>query len=93
MTLSRSIARMKEARLDVRSWLGRCWAMLSSTCGRGNGVSESIVFSMREHHLHGLRIPFDELTQDELALLNCLVKIIYRRHIEITSSVGTFALK
>jgi hypothetical protein len=63
--------------------------LLPSTCGRGNRVMEAYVFSMGEHHLHGFRVPFDELTQRELTLFNHSVKIIYRSHLEITSIVGT----
>jgi hypothetical protein len=65
--------------------------LLPSTHGRAEGVSEAYVFLMREHPLHGLRVPFRELTQRELTLLNSLVEIIYRRHSEITSIVGTSA--
>jgi hypothetical protein len=44
---------------------------------------------MGEHHLHGFRVPFGELAQRLLTLLKYLVKIIYRSHLELTSSVGT----
>jgi hypothetical protein len=64
--------------------------LLPSTRGRAKGVSEGYVFSMGEHHLHGFRVPFGDLAQRLLTLLNYLVKIIYRSHLlEITSSVGT----
>src|SRR3569833_2490661 len=54
--------------------------LLPSTCGRGNGVSEGEVFSMGEHLLHGSGVPFHELTQRELHLLNYSVKIVYSSH-------------
>jgi hypothetical protein len=63
--------------------------LLPSTHGRAQGVSEAYVFLMGEHHLHGFRIPFDELAQRELTLLNYFVKIIYRSHLDTTSIDGT----
>jgi len=39
--------------------------------------------------VHRLWVSFRELTQRELILLNYLVKIVYRSHLEITSIVGT----
>src|SRR5215210_1532751 len=59
-----------------------------STCGRAKGVSEGYVFSMREHPLHGLRVPFDELAQRELTLLDYFVKIIYRSQLDIASIIA-----
>jgi hypothetical protein len=50
--------------------------LLPSTRGRAKGVSEAYVLLMGEHHLHGLRVPFHELTQRALTLLNYFVKIM-----------------
>ena len=45
---------------------------------------------MGEHPLHRFRVPFDELTQRELTLLDYFIKLIYGSHLlEITSIVGT----
>jgi len=63
--------------------------LLPTTRGRAKGVGEGYVFLMGEHHLHGFRVPLRELAQRWLTLLKYLVKIIYRSHLEITSSVGS----
>jgi hypothetical protein len=65
--------------------------LLPSMVKRTKRVKESCVFSMGEHHLVGFRVPFKELVQRSLTLLDYLVKIIYRSHLEITSIVGISA--
>jgi hypothetical protein len=65
--------------------LGRGSNLLLSTSGRAKGIKESYVFSVGEHHLGGFRVPFYQFTLCELKLLNCLVEIIYRSHLDITS--------
>jgi hypothetical protein len=64
--------------------------LLPSMRERTKWVKQSCVFSTGEHHLIRFRVPFDELVQRLLTLLDYLVKILYRSHLlEITSIVGT----
>jgi hypothetical protein len=58
--------------------------LIPSMRGRAKGVIEGYVVSMGVQPLHRLGVPFDELPLREVKLLNYLVKIIYRRHLEIT---------
>jgi hypothetical protein len=56
---------------------------------RAQGVEEGHVFSMREHHLVGFGVPFEELAQRPLTSLIYLVRIVYRSYLEMTSVVVT----
>src|SRR5215212_7851465 len=49
---------------------------------RAQGVKEGYVFSMGEHRLVGFRVPFEELAQRPLTLLDHLVVIIYASHLQ-----------
>jgi hypothetical protein len=60
--------------------------------GRTQGVGEAHIFPMGEHLLHGFGVPFDELIQRKLALLDHLVEIFYRCHSDITSISGMLSV-
>ena len=55
--------------------------LLEAMVERTEGVKESCVFSMGEHHLVGFRVPFEELVRRSLILVDYLVKIIYRSYL------------
>src|SRR3712207_5697733 len=63
--------------------------LLPSMVERTEGVKESYVFSMGEHHLVGFGVPFEELVPRSLTLLDYFIYIVYRSHLEITSVVVT----
>ncbi len=67
------------------STLGRGGNLLPSTSGRAQGIKQSYVVSMGEHHQRWHRVPCDKFTLCEIELLNCLVETIYRTHLDITS--------
>jgi hypothetical protein len=56
-------------------------------CGRAKGVSEGYVLSVGEQLLRRLGVPFLELIDCQLPLLEYLVKIVYLGHLENTSIV------
>jgi len=56
-------------------------------CGRTKGVSEGHVFSVGEQLLRRRGVPFLELIYRRRPLLEYLLELIYRSHLEITSLV------
>src|SRR5215207_2927590 len=56
------------------------------------GVGETSVFSVGEELLHGSRIPFHELVQCQLILLDESIYILYGSHLEITSTVDASSI-
>lgn len=63
--------------------------LLPSTRDPATGIGEAHVVSMGEQVLHGLGVPFHELTQRQLILLDQFVYIIYGTHLEILSIACT----
>ena len=47
------------------------------------------VFCLGEEFLHGFGIPFHELVERQLILLDQSIDLVYGRHLEITSTVET----
>jgi hypothetical protein len=56
--------------------------------GRAKRVSQGYISSMGEQLLHRLGVPFHELTKRQVILLDQLVDIVHRGHLDITSVVG-----
>src|SRR4028119_1084581 len=55
--------------------------LLEAMVQRTEGVKEGRVFSMGEHRLVGFGVPFEELVERSLILLDYLVEIVYRSHL------------
>lgn len=63
--------------------------LLPSTRDPATGIGEAHVVSMGEQLLHRLGVPFHELTQRQLVLLDQLVYINYSTHLEVLSIACT----